>query len=412
MILHCIQNDKVELVRALERYSDLDTALRCRQPGVYKGRFEGYNLIYINDTRAQYESIKSKLLPVVDAVMEKSYFILGENVAAFEREFAAYCGTQHAVGVANGTDAIHLACRALGIGPGDEVLTTPHTATFTALGISMTGATPTFADIDADTGNMDPRQIESAITARTKAIMPVHLYGQIADMDPILEIGHKHGIPVIEDAAQAHGARYKGKRAGSIGAIGCFSFYPTKNLGAYGDGGAITTDDGDLAQALRELRNGGQRERYNHVRLGVCSRLDELQAAILRVKLGYLDEWTQARRHNAERYNHLIADAGLPVQSMKVRDFGESAFHLYVIRVIAEDRDPLISHLKEQGVDAMIHYPVPVHRQEAYAFLNLPEGSYPVAERLALEIITLPLYPELSDEQANIVVGAIRSYYG
>jgi dTDP-4-amino-4,6-dideoxygalactose transaminase len=234
----------------------------------------------------------------------------------------------------------------------------------------------------------------------------------MVDMDPIMEIGQKHGILVIEDAAQAHGATYKGKRAGSIGALGCFSFYPTKNLGAYGDGGAITTDDADLAQALRELRNGGQRERYNHVRLGVCSRLDELQAAILRVKLGYLDEWTQARRRNAERYNRLLADAGLPVRTMKVCDFGESASHLYVIRVDAKDRDPLISHMKEQGVDAMVHYPVPVHLQDAYAFLNLPEGSYPEAESLAREIITLPLYPELSDEQASIVVEAIRSYYG
>ena len=368
-------------------------------------------MIYINDTRAQYESIKAELLPVVDAVMEKSYFILGENVADFEREFAGYCGTQYAVGVANGTDAIHLACRVLGIGPGDEVLTSPHTATFTALGISMSGATPTFADIDPDTGNIDPNEIEGAITQRTKAIMPVHLYGQVADMDPIMEIGHKHGIPVIEDAAQAHGATYKGKRAGSIGALGCFSFYPTKNLGAYGDGGAITTDNVDLAQALRELRNGGQRERYNHVRLGVCSRLDELQAAILRVKLRHLADWTRARRQNAERYDRLIADSELPVRPIEIRDSGESALHLYVIRVNAKDRDPLIHHMKQNGVDAMIHYPVSVHLQEAYAFLNLPEGSYPEAERLAQEIMTLPLYPELSDEQARIVVEAIRSYY-
>ena len=368
-------------------------------------------MIYINDTRAQYESIKSSLLPVVDAVMEKSYFILGENVAAFEREFAAYCGTQYAVGVANGTDAIHLACRTLGIGPGDEVLTSPHTATFTALGISMTGAIPTFADIDIETGNIDPSCIEAAITPRTRAIMPVHLYGQMADMDAILEIGRKHGIPVIEDAAQAHGATYQGKRAGSLGLLGCFSFYPTKNLGAYGDGGAITTNDSELAQALRELRNGGQRERYNHVRLGVCSRLDELQAAILRVKLGYLEEWTLARRRNAHRYDQMFAAANLPVRPMRLNDYGESVFHLYVVRVDQKDRDPLIEHMKAHGVDAMIHYPVPVHRQEAYAFLNLPEGSFPTAERLAREIITLPLYPELSDEQAHTVMGAIRSYY-
>src|SRR4051812_12093059 len=213
-------------------------------------------MIPLNDTRPQYETLKDKLLPVVAAVMEKSWFILGENVAAFEREFAAYCGAKHAVGVSNGTDAIHLACAALGIGPGDEVLTSTHTATFTALGISMSGAKPTFADIEPDTGNIDTAKIEAAITSRTKAIMPVHLYGQMADMDPIMEVARKHDIPVIEDAAQAHGAIYKRKRAGSIGVIGCFSFYPTKNLGAYGDGGALTTDDAELARVLRELRNG------------------------------------------------------------------------------------------------------------------------------------------------------------
>src|SRR3954453_9659748 len=217
-------------------------------------------MIPLNDTRPQYDSLKDELLPVVEGVMEGSWFILGENVAAFEREFADYCGTKHAVGVSNGTDAIHLACAALGIGQGDEVLTSTHTATFTALGISMSGATPTFADIEPDTGNIDPARIEAAITARTKAIMPVHLYGQMACMDPIMEVARKHGIPVIEDAAQSHGATYRGKQAGSIWVMGCFSFYPTKNLGAYGDGGAITTDDPDLAQALRELRNGGQRE--------------------------------------------------------------------------------------------------------------------------------------------------------
>src|SRR5438477_2798857 len=264
-------------------------------------------MLYINDTRAQYESIKDQLLPAVTAVMEKSYFILGENVAAFEREFADYCGARYAVGISSGTDAIHLACRVLGIGPGDEVLTSTHTATFTALGISMTGATPTFADIEPDTGNIDPDKIEAAITKRTKAIMPVHLYGQMADMDPIMEVARKHKIPVIEDAAQAHGATYKGKRAGSIGLLGAFSFYPTKNLGAYGDGGAITTNDPDLAQALRELRNGGQRERYNHVRMGVCNRLDELQAAILRVKLPHLESWNRARRENAALYDRLFA---------------------------------------------------------------------------------------------------------
>jgi dTDP-4-amino-4,6-dideoxygalactose transaminase len=291
------------------------------------------------------------------------------------------------------------------------VLTSPHTATFTALGISMTGAVPSFADVDPETGNIDPAKIEAAITPRTKAIMPVHLYGQMADMDPILEIGRKHSIPVIEDAAQAHGATYGGKRAGSLGLVSCFSFYPTKNLGAYGDGGAITTDDDELAQAIRELRNGGQRERYNHVRVGVCSRLDEMQAAILRVKLRYLDEWNMARRRNAARYNRMIVEAGIPVRPLALRPYGESAMHLYMVRVAAEDRDPLIAHMKASGVDAQMHYPVPVHLTPAYSFLGLGEESFPEAEKMAREIITLPMYPELSDVQAQTVVNAMAAYY-
>lgn len=368
-------------------------------------------MLYINDTRAQYEAIKGELLPVVERVMEHSYFILGENVRAFEEEFAAYCGTKYAVGVANGTDALHLACRVLGIGPGDEVLTATHTATFTALGISMTGATPTFVDIDPDTGNLDPSKLQEAITERTKAIMPVHLYGQVADMEPIMGIADRFGVPVIEDAAQAHGATYQGKRAGSIGKLGCFSFYPTKNLGAYGDGGAITTDDEGLAQVLRELRNGGQRGRYNHVRVGVCSRLDELQAAILRVKLRHLDEWTARRRENAARYDRLFAEAGAPVRPVTVRDYGETAMHLYVIRVEAGRRAGLMSHMKEHGVDPMVHYPIPIHLQEAYSFLGLGRGTYPEAENMADEIVTLPMYPELTDEQAGTVVRVVASYF-
>ncbi|HEX8222173.1 MAG TPA: DegT/DnrJ/EryC1/StrS family aminotransferase [Chloroflexia bacterium] len=368
-------------------------------------------MLYINDTRAQYEAIKGELLPVVERVMEHSYFILGDNVRAFEEEFAAHCGTKYAVGVANGTDALHLACRVLGIGPGDEVLTATHTATFTALGISMSGATPAFVDIDAETGNLDPSRLQEAITERTKAIMPVHLYGQVADMEPIMGIADRFGIPVIEDAAQAHGATYRGKRAGSIGKLACFSFYPTKNLGAYGDGGAITTDDEGLAQVLRELRNGGQRERYNHVRVGVCSRLDELQAAILRVKLRHLDEWTARRRENAARYDRLFAEAGAPVRPITVRDYGETAMHLYVIRVDAGRRAALMSHMKEHGVDPMVHYPVPIHLQEAYSFLGLGRGAYPESEKMAGEIVTLPMYPELTDEQAATVVRVVASYF-
>lgn len=368
-------------------------------------------MIYINDTRAQYDSIKDDILRATQAVMERSYFILSENVAAFEREFAAYCGTRYAVGVANGTDAIGLACRALGIGQGDEVLTSPHTATFSALGISMSGATPTFADIEPDTGNIDPARIEAAITPRTKAIMPVHLYGQMADMDPILEIGRKHGIPIIEDAAQAHGATYRGKKAGSLGALGCFSFYPTKNLGAYGDAGALTTDDPQLAETLYELRNGGQRTRYDHVRVGVNSRMDELQAAILRVKLPHLDEWNSTRRENALLYDEILNITGIPVHPVAIRDYGDTCMHLYVVRVRAEDRDPLIVHLTENGIAAMIHYPVPVHLSKAYSYLGIPEGSFPQAESMAREIITLPMYPELTRTQAQTVVDVVAAYY-
>ncbi len=241
--------------------------------------------------------------------------------------------------------------------------------------------------------------------------MPVHLYGQMADMDPIMAIGRKHKIPVIEDAAQAHGATYKGKRSGSIGLLGCFSFYPTKNLGAYGDGGAITTDDPDLYQTLRELRNGGQRERYNHVRMGVCSRLDELQAAILRVKLPHLESWERARRENAYRYDRMIEALDIPVTPLAIRSYGETAMHLYVIRVAAQDRDPLINHFELSGIAAMVHYPIPVHLQPAYSFLNKTEGTYPEAEAMAKEIVTLPMYPELSGEQARSVVDALASYY-
>ena len=368
-------------------------------------------MIYINDTRAQYDSIKEDILRAAEAVMEKSYFILGENVAAFEREFADYCGTKYAVGVANGTDAIALACRVLGCGPGDEVITSPHTATFSALGISMSGATPTFADIEPDTGNIDPAKIEAVITPRTKAIMPVHLYGQMADLDPILEIGERHGIPVIEDAAQAHGATYRGRKSGSLGTIGAFSFYPTKNLGAYGDGGALTTNDPEMAQTLRELRNGGQRSRYDHVRLGVNSRLHELQAAILRVKLPHLDEWNAARRRNAERYDMMLVEADIPVRPVVIRDYGDTCMHLYIVRVRAEERDPLIAHLADHGIAAMIHYPVPVHLSTAYSYLGLPQGSYPQAESIAREIITLPMYAELTKEQARAVVDALAAFY-
>ena len=366
--------------------------------------------IPLNDTRPQYEAIGAEVRAAMDAVLERSWFILGQEVAAFEREFAAFCGTAQAVGVSNGTDAIHIAVRALGLGPGDEVILPTHTATFSALGVSMAGAVPRLVDVEPDTGNIDPAQIEAAITPATKAIMPVHLYGQAADMDPIRAIADRHGLAVIEDAAQAHGASYRGATVGSLGRIGCFSFYPTKNLGAYGDGGAVNTDDADLAGIMRELRHGGQADRYHHVRLGFCNRLDEIQAAVLRVKLPYLAGWNAARAKRAAHYTRLLAAAGNPVEPLAIRDYGQPVYHLYVVKT-PNRRAELMAALKAAGIDSYIHYPVPVHLQEAYRFLGHGPGSFPVAEELAGRIVSLPLYPELPLADIERIVQAIAAFY-
>ncbi len=366
--------------------------------------------IPLNDTRPQYEAIGAETRAAMEAVLARSWFILGEEVAAFEREFAAFCGARYCVGVSNGTDAIHIAVRALGIGPGDEVILPTHTATFSALGVSMSGARPRLVDVEPDTGNLDPAALAAAITPATRAIMPVHLYGQAADMDPIRAVAARHGLPVVEDAAQAHGATYRGGTVGSLGAIGCFSFYPTKNLGAYGDGGAVTTDDADLAQTMRELRHGGQRDRYHHERLGFCNRLDEIQAAVLRVKLRYLAGWNAARAARAAHYTALLAAAGNPVTPLAVRDYGDPVYHLYVVKTPGH-RAALQAALKQAGIDSYIHYPVPVHLQTAYAFLGDGPGRFPVAESLAESILTLPLYPELPLEDIERVVEAIAAFY-
>jgi len=366
--------------------------------------------IPLNDTRPQYEAIGAQVRAAMDAVLERSWFILGQEVAAFEREFAAFCRTGHAVGVSNGTDAIHIAVRALGLGPGDEVILPTHTATFSALGVSMAGAVPRLVDVEPDTGNIDAAQIEAAITPATKAIMPVHLYGQAADMDPIRAIAAQHGLAVIEDAAQAHGATYRGATVGSLGRIGCFSFYPTKNLGAYGDGGAVTTDDPGLAEIMRELRHGGQHDRYHHVRLGFCNRLDEIQAAVLRVKLPYLAGWNAARAERAAHYTRLLAKAGNPVEPLAIRDYGQPVYHLYVVKT-PDRRTELMAALKAAGIDSYIHYPVPVHLQEAYRFLGHGPGSFPVAEDLAARIVSLPLYPELPLEDVERIVQTIVTFY-
>jgi dTDP-4-amino-4,6-dideoxygalactose transaminase len=364
-------------------------------------------VIPCGDLKLQYGSIKVEVDRAVQAVLDGGWFILGQNVAAFEQEFAAYCGAQFAVGVGNGTDALQLALMSCGIGPGDEVITAPNSATFTALAISATGALPRFVDIDPRTYNLDARRLAEAIGPRTRAIIPVHLYGQPADMDPILAIARERGLRVIEDAAQAHGARYQGRRVGTLGDLGCFSFYPSKNLGAYGDGGMVVTNDPLLAERVRMLRNGGQKTRYDHQLLGLNSRLDELQAAILRVKLPYLDTWNQQRRHIAALYTAQLGDASVetPLELPQV----EHAYHLYVIR--CAQRDALQKHLADCGVETAIHYPLPIHLQGAYRGLGFGPGSFPIAERCAGQVLSLPIYPELTDAKVRQVAAHILDWH-
>ena len=364
-------------------------------------------MIPFGDLRLQYRAIKIELDEAIQSVLNNGWFILGKNVSAFEKEFAAYCGTGFAVGVGNGTDALQLALVACGVGPGDEVITAPLSATFTALAISAVGAVPTFVDIDPNTYNMDPRKLEEAIGPRTKAIMPVHLYGQPADMDPILAVARKYNLFVIEDAAQAHGALYKGRRAGVLGDVGCFSFYPSKNLGAFGDGGMVVTNNPETAEKLRMLRHGGQKTRYDHQLLGRNSRLDELQAAILRVKLTHLEKWNERRRHIAALYTALLGDSKVepPIEMPHTRH----VYHLYVIR--CQDRDALQKHLAERAVGTAIHYPIPIHLQGAYRWLNLGRDSFPIAERCAEQVLSLPIYPELTDAKVRQIAAHIRDWH-
>jgi dTDP-4-amino-4,6-dideoxygalactose transaminase len=363
-------------------------------------------LIPFGDLRLQYQAIKVELDRAIQSVLDEGWFILGKGVSALEREFAGYCGAAFAVGVANGTDALQLALMACDVGPEDEVVTTPLSATFTALAISATGATPRFVDIDPETYNIDPQRLAEAVGPRTKAIIPVHLYGQPADMDPILAIARQHDLQVIEDAAQAHGAEYKGRKAGTLGDVACFSFYPSKNLGAFGDAGMVVTDNKVISERVRMLRNGGQRGRYEHLLLGRNSRLDELQAAILRVKLTHLDEWNARRRHLAALYTALLGDSVVdpPLEIPDVKH----VYHLYVIR--CTDRDALQEHLAEQGVGTAVHYPTPIHLQGAYRWLNIEPGSFPEAEQAAEQILSLPIYPELTDTKVRQVAAHIRDW--
>ena len=365
--------------------------------------------IPIASAAAQYVTIKAEIDTAVHRVLDSGWFILGAEVEAFEREFAAYCDVGHAVGVGNGTDALMLALKALDVGPGDEVITVPMTAAFGAFAITMNGATPVFVDIEPGTANMDTALLERAITPRTKAIMPVHLYGQAADLAPIMAIAARHGVPVVEDSAQAHGALFDGKRVGSIGTIAGFSFYPSKNLGAAGDGGAVTTNDPALAEKVRMLRNGGQRGKYEHVIQGVNSRLDEMQAAVLRVKLAHLDAWNAARRHLAHRYDELLSGSGVELPEERPGAAPEChVWHLYAIR--HERRDALASFLKERGIGTGVHYPTALHLQPAFASLGIPAGAFPVAERQACTELSLPLYPELTTDEITYVADAVRAF--
>ena len=364
-----------------------------------------HNMIPFLDLKTQYISLKTEIDAAIQRVLDSTQFVLGDEVAAFEKEFATYTGTAHGIAVNSGTSALHLALLSLGIGRGDEVITVPFTFIATASAIDYTGARPVFVDVDPVSYTLDATQLEGAITSRTKAIMPVHLYGQPADMDPIREIARRHGLPVIEDAAQAHGAHYNGQPVGSLGDIACFSFYPGKNLGAYGEGGIVVTNNAEVAHTIRMLRDWGQKERYNHVLKGFNYRMDGFQGAILRVKLRHLEEWTERRRHHAGRYSNLLAgtDVVVPAESAYARH----VFHVYAIR--SENRDGLQAALRADGVQTGLHYPIPVHEQPAFQELGYAPDDFPVSHRLAREVLSLPMYPELTDDQVNRVAESVTS---
>jgi dTDP-4-amino-4,6-dideoxygalactose transaminase len=362
--------------------------------------------------RAQYQSIRDEIEPVVLKLLESQMFVMGPEVSGLESEVADYCGAQHGVGCASGTDALLLPLMALGIGPGDEVITTPYSFFATAGSIWRAGARPVFVDIEPDTYNIDPSRIEEAITPRTRMILPVHLYGQTADMGPIQEIAERHNLDVLEDAAQAIGAAYHGRRAGVLGRVAAFSFYPSKNLGGFGDGGMMTTNEPELARQLARLRVHGMEPKYHHHEVGFNSRLDALQAAILRVKLRHLDAWTTGRREVADRYRNLFASHGLDeVAALPVERPGHyHAYNQFVIRVPRTLRDPLREYLSARHIGTEIYYPIPLHLQVCFQQLGYKPGDFPHAELASRETIALPMYPELTDEEQRHVVGAIRQF--
>jgi len=358
------------------------------------------------DLKKQYHSIKEEIDSAVLGVLESTQFVLGKEVAAFEEEFADYSQSDHAVAVNSGTSALHLAFLAAGIGAGDEVITVANTFIATVAAIRYTGATPVLVEMDPVSYAMDPATLEAAITERTKAICPVHLFGQMADMDAIMAVADKHNLIVIEDAAQAHGAEYKGKRAGSIGHIGCFSFYPGKNLGAYGEGGLVTTNNPDYAHAIRMMRDWGAEKKYYHDLPGFNYRMTGLQGAILRVKLRHLEEWTEARRAHAAYYNQLLKDTD--VDTPTEMPYARHVYHLYVIR--SRQRDALQAALGEQKIYTGIHYPIPVHMQKAHADLGYKQGDFPLTEKAADEILSLPMFAELLDTEIDQVCDAIKEF--
>lgn len=362
------------------------------------------------DLQAQYESIRQDVDTAMAEVVARGDFILGESVRLFEAEMAEFCEAAHGVGVDSGTSALELALMALGIGPGDEVITAANTFIATALAISYVGAVPVLVDVDPDTYQIDPSLVEAAITPRTRAIMPVHLYGHPADMDPINEIAHRHGLRVIEDASQAHGSRYKGRRVGGLGDVGAFSLYPAKNLGAYGDAGVVVTNDSAIAEKLRLLRNYGSTVKYHHEIRGFNRRLDTLQAAVLRVKLSRLDQWNAARRDHALHYERTLAERAPQVARPATADYAEPVFHLYVIR--HQDRDGLKDFLETHGVSTVIHYPIPLHLQPAYADLDVAPGTFPITESRADQILSLPMYAELTAGQIERVCDLIAEFAG
>jgi dTDP-4-amino-4,6-dideoxygalactose transaminase len=355
------------------------------------------------DLKAQYQSIKPEIDAAIARVLDSGQFVLGSEVAGFEQEFATYCGAAECIALNSGTSALHLALLAAGVGPGDEVITVPFTFVASVAAVLYAGARPVLVDIDSRSFTMDPAAIEAAITPRTKAILPVHLYGQPADMDPIMEIARRHGLVVIEDAAQAHGAKYKGRLVGSIGDMACFSFYPGKNLGAYGEGGAVTTSNAGHARTIRMLRDWGQDRKYHHVLRGFNYRMEGFQGAILRVKLRHLEKWTEARRAVVSQYNQLLADAG--VERPTEMPWARHVYHVYTLRT--EDRDGLQAALQAEGIQTGIHYPVPAHLQPAYADLGYGRGAFPQSEKAATEVLSLPLYPEITDDQIQRVSQAL-----